>query len=131
MAQADLEGLQDLVNDIPDVDRFELICLPSGFDLGKVEDVVDQLGQAAALGLDVLAILLDLVRLLDTSEPQELAEHADGGERRAQLVSDVRDEIRFHLGQLHLMGGGPQGDEDAADQDQRQERRERHVDCEV
>ena len=54
--------------------------------------------------------------LVDAPEPQELAEDADRGERRAQLVRDVGDEVALHLRQLHLARGGAQGERDAAEQ---------------
>ncbi len=46
--------------------------------------------------------------LVHPAEPQELAEDADRGERRAQLVRDVGDEVALHLREPHLARRGAQ-----------------------
>src|ERR1041385_8231238 len=55
-------------DDATDVGRLEAVELPPRFDLRKVEDIVDELGEAAALALDVFAILADLLRLFHPAE---------------------------------------------------------------
>src|ERR1700710_2466897 len=116
LPQPYLEGLEGGGDHLADVAALETEGLAPRLDAGEVEDVVDELGQAPALGLDVVAVLARLLGSAEAAEAEELAEHADGGERRAQLVRDVGDEVVLHLRQLHLAQGDAQGGHQAAEQ---------------
>ena len=77
---------------------------PAGFDLGEVENVVDQAEQVLARTLDLLEIGND--RFLSEIGHVFLKNFAvadDGVERRAQLVAHIGEELRLVLArQLEL-----------------------------
>ena len=80
-------------------ERFEMKLHPPRFDLGQVEDVVDQREQMPARAehaVERLGILLQRLRIL----AQHLAHPDDGVERRAQLVAHVGEELRLVLARL-------------------------------
>ncbi len=131
LLEARAEGAQRLAHDLFEIGRDELVALPARFDPRQVEDVVDQLGEPAALGLDVLAVDADLLRRLGLAQPQQLAEHPDRGERRAQLVRDVGDEVALHLRETHRPRGGAQREEHAAGHHRGEQAGKRQVDGEV
>src|SRR5438874_8788116 len=131
LAEPHLARLQGLGDDLLDLRALEVVGLAARLDLREVEYVVDELRQASALGLDVLAVLAYLRAFGDAAQLHELAEDAYGGERRAQLVRDVRDEVGLHLRQAHLARGRAQGEDDAADQHRRHQEREREAVVEV
>ena len=69
----------------------------AGFDLGQIEDVVDQREQVLAAAEDVAdeAALL-LGHLADQAVLEHLGEADDRVERRAQLVRHVGEELGLH-----------------------------------
>ena len=72
---------------------------PTGFDLGQIENVVDQREQVPARtehAIERLGVLLQRLRVL----AQHLADADDGVERRAQLVAHVGEELRLVLARL-------------------------------
>ena len=91
-----LDGLDDIVDQRPQSKRVEAQLHPPGFDLGKIEDVVDQREEVAARAehpIERLDILLQCLRIL----PQHLGDTDDGVERRAQLVAHIGKELRLVL----------------------------------
>ncbi len=81
----------------------------AGLHLGEVEDVVDQAAQPLALldddGDELLALIGVEIRIV----AQDLAERADRGQRRADLVADRGHEIVLHLVELlEALVGRPQ-----------------------
>src|SRR5262249_5494734 len=82
---------------------------PSRFDLGEVENVVDQGQEVLAGGVDVLQVLvLLLVELAEHTLAQNLREADDRVQRRTELVGHVGQELglvlagRFKLSALVL-----------------------------
>ncbi len=75
----------------------ELVDVDAALDLGEVEHVVDQAGQAHALAPDDLGVLGGLARALGAALGQHLAEHADDRQRGLELVRDVGDELALEL----------------------------------
>ena len=70
---------------------------PPGLDLGEVEQIVHEADHMRARGMDVLEVFL--VALV-ADRPESLLQHHlgkadDGVERRADLVADLGQEIRF------------------------------------
>src|SRR5256714_15453208 len=131
LAEPPLARLQGLGDDLLYLRALEVVGLAARLDLREVEYVVDELPQASALRLDVLAVLAYLRAFGDAAQLHELAEDAYGGERRAQLVRDVRDEVGLHLRQAHLARGRPEGQDDSADEHRRHQEREREAVVEV
>ena len=62
LAQADVERLERLRDHLLDVGALEAVALAPRLDAREVEDVVDELGEPPALGLDVVAVLPRLLR---------------------------------------------------------------------
>ena len=92
----------------------ELDLQVAGVEPGDAEQPVDDRRQPLGLGGDVAE---ERVALLLAEEhvvaEQRLGEAVDRGQRRAQLVGDVRDELRLHLLDDALGGDVAEG-EDAA-----------------
>src|SRR4029453_16180501 len=71
---------------------------PPRFNLGKVEDVVDEGQQMLAGRVDVFQVLvLLIVQLPEHALRQDLGEPDDRVERRAQLVRHVGEELALVL----------------------------------
>ena len=85
------------------VEGFEVNLHLAGFDLGDVEDVVDEFEQVAARVVDAAQVFDPLLVTfgLDVGD-EHLAEADDGGERRAQLVAHEGEEVA--LGLVRLLG---------------------------
>ena len=83
--------------------RVHLPHLPlgaAGLDLREVEDLVDEAGEPLGL-LDDDGQVLGAGRDVELGVVvEDLGERADRGERRAELVRDVRDEVVLHLVEL-------------------------------
>ena len=77
VAEPVAEGRKGAGKNLLDVRRFEGVDLAAGLDAREVEDVVDELGQTAALGLDVGAVLPDLGLFHHPASAHELAEDPD------------------------------------------------------
>ena len=87
-----------------DVDRFEKDRHAARFDLGKIEDVIDQLQQVLGRGKDLLQVglhplLPGVFRLLE----QHLAVADDGIHRGAQLMAHVGQESALRLARLQRL----------------------------
>ena len=83
----------------------------AGLDLGDVEEVVDEADDMLAGGADVAEIFAVAI-VLDRAEPlldHHFGKADDGVERRADLVADARQELRF-LARVGL-GGAARGDQ--------------------
>ena len=78
----------------------------AGFDLGQIEDLVDQVQQVAAGGVDGLGELDLLGRQVAVLVVgQQLRQDQQAVERRAQLVRHVRQELGLVLGdERELLG---------------------------
>src|SRR5437764_646553 len=131
LAEPHLARLQGLCDDLLYLRALEVVGLAARLDLREVEYVVDELRKSPALGLYVLAVLAYLRAVCDAAQFHELAEDAYGGERRAKLVRDVRDEVGLHLRQTHLARGRAKRQNDSADQNRRHQKREREAVVEV
>src|SRR5437764_259318 len=131
LAEPHLARLQGLCDDLLYLRALEVVGLAARLDLREVEYVVDELRKSPALGLYVLAVLAYLRAVCDAAQFHELAEDAYGGERRAKLVRDVRDEVGLQLRQTHLARGRAKRQNDSADQNRRHQKREREAVVEV
>ena len=113
-------GRRCAVDDVADRHRLHVPFELAGLDLGEVQDVVDELGEALALADDDLEVVVDLAhRLLHlgvTARYQredaifealldDLGEAEHGRQRRAQLVADSGQERA--LGGVRLFRRGP------------------------
>ena len=79
-------------------DLRDLQLHPTGFDLGQVEEVVDQRKQMLACFENVFDVgQLAFVQLAEHLLVQHLGEPDDRVQRRAQLVRHVREELRLVL----------------------------------
>src|SRR5262249_42656429 len=77
-------------DDFRHVQRLAVQLQPPGFDLGQVQDVVDQLQQVPAAGEDVVDVaLLARVQLAEGPVRQYFRKTDDRVERRPQLVAHV------------------------------------------
>ena len=73
----------------------------SSFDLGQIQNIVDQAQQMATVDLDVGERFLQLVRHLAIKPVENhFGEAEDGVHRRAQLVTHVGEKFRFCLARL-------------------------------
>src|SRR5437763_15208383 len=90
------ERLERGLYDVRHVGLLEVVGLSSRLDPGEVQNVVDKLRRAAALRLDILAVLTYLLFIQHAPRFEKLAEDANRSQRCAQLVRDIRDEIRLH-----------------------------------
>src|SRR5205807_8313161 len=69
---------------------------PAGFNLGEIEEAVDQVQEMFRANQNLLKILFLKSRYLPFGPPQHQAGEADNGiERRAQLVTDVGEKLRL------------------------------------
>ena len=99
--QAILDAFGGGLHGLADVDRAEIERHRAGVDGGEIEDVVDDREQRVGRGGDVAEIFALLVgERAGRGLAEEMREADDVGERRAQLVGDVVDEI-----DLELVGG--------------------------
>ena len=64
-----------------------------GLDHRQVEELVDELGKVIGLALDLGREVARRRVVVDRSGGQRLGEELDRGERRSQLVADVRHEV--------------------------------------
>ena len=82
---------------------------PPGLDVGQFEDVIDQLQQAPAAGMDGFREFAAFRLRQLWRGPDDLGEPDDGVQRCAQLVRHVGEEFRLHpIGFLQLEVGTPQ-----------------------
>ena len=82
--------------------RLRVIDLRIALDLGEVQDVVQKTRQALTHADDDFQEIVGLTRARLGLIAQRFSEHADRCQRRAQLVRHRRDELRAHLGHLHV-----------------------------
>jgi len=88
----------DVVDEVRDRDACNVDGDGSGFDLGEVEDVVDELEQVVPRGVDRLRVV-DLAGHevpLDV-RPELLREDEEAVERRPELVRHVGEKLRLVL----------------------------------
>ena len=64
-----------------------------GLDHRQVEQLVDELGEMVDLALDLGREVLRRRGVVDGSGGEGLGQQLDRGQRRAQLVADVGDEV--------------------------------------
>src|ERR1051325_6809535 len=114
LLQLNFERPERLADNFGDIRALELVGLAARFDLGKIQNIIDELRQPTALGLDIFAVLANLLLFLDAPQPQELSEDAHGRERGSELVRDVGDKIRLHARDLQLARSCAQGKHDSA-----------------
>jgi hypothetical protein len=76
---------------------------PPGLDLGQIQQVIDDVEQVLARGVDARRVLL-LGRVFEL-DLQQLRIAEDAVEGRAQLVGHVGEEVRLEL--VGLLGPGP------------------------
>ena len=77
---------------------------PAGFDLGQIENVIDELEEMASAGEDVVAVFeLAGVQVAKSFVGEDFRETHDGIKGRAQLVAHVRQELA--LGAIGGFGG--------------------------
>src|SRR5437868_371019 len=103
--EADAVGGQAILNafgggfdGLADIDRTELELHGAGIDGGEIENVVGERQQRVGRFGDVLQVFgLFRGQRAGRGIAQEMREADDGGQRRAQLVGDVVDEIHLHL----------------------------------
>ena len=95
---------QALFNQLAGIRRLGLQCHLAGFDLGHVEDVVDQLQQVLATIEDVLCIaLVSLVsERAEHFTQHDFRETVDGVEWCAQFMAHIGQE--FTLGAIGFLG---------------------------
>ncbi len=93
--------LHRLRHDAPHLHALELERELGGFQLGEIQDVVDQADQPLGVRLaDGQELLLGRRKDVEPLVAQELQGTLDGGERRADLVGADRHELRLHAVQL-------------------------------
>ena len=93
-----LHGLDDVLDQRSERERFEVKLHSPGFDLGQVENVVDQREQMAR-GAQHPVERLDLILAFEVAGvlQQHLGDADDGIERSAQLMAHVGEELRLVL----------------------------------
>ena len=93
--------------DMGELDRLLLELVAARLDAREVEDLVDEVEEVLARGVDVGDILLVVghVERPEHLRLHHLGEAEDGVERRAQLVAHGRQEAR--LGEVGLLGAPP------------------------
>src|SRR5262249_55963258 len=76
----------------------------AGFNLGEIENLIDQRKQMAAGGKNVVGVFgLFLVQLAEKSLPQHFRETDDGVEGRAEFMRHVGEKLRLvPIGRLDL-----------------------------
>ena len=98
-------------DDLGDVAHVLAQLIGPGFDLGHVENVVDQLQQVLAAAVDVAGVVA-IAGFVDRAEQlvlDDLGEADDGVERRPQLVAHVGEKHRLGaVGVFRLQLGGDQ-----------------------
>ncbi len=77
-------------------------------DLGEVEYVVHQPGEAFALIDDGLQVLCARLLIARAAQRQGFGEHPDGRQRGLQLVRYVGDELGAHFGEAYVAVDVPQ-----------------------
>src|SRR5438046_5531071 len=84
------------MDDVIDFERLGKNIHPTGFNLGEIEEAVDQVQEMFRANQNLLKILFLKSRYLSLGPPQHQAGEADNGiERRAQLVTDVGEKLRL------------------------------------
>ena len=84
------------MDDVIDFERFGKNIHPAGFNLGEIEEAVDQVQEMFRANQNLLKILFLKSRYLPFGPPQHQAGEADNGiERRPQLVTDVGKKLRL------------------------------------
>src|SRR6266545_2027738 len=112
------EGVEDLVDQRLDRMRTELVALPPSLDAREVQDVVDEPRETLALTGDDGVVLAPRRLVGSAAELERFAEHPDQGQRRLEVVGDIRDEVRLEARHLRLAlddtvgGTEPEGDDD-------------------
>ena len=100
-----LDDRQTIREQRGDLHRLEIEHHLAGFDLGQVEDVVDQREQMLAAAEDVADELFLLVaEIPDQAISQYFGEADDGIKGRPQLVRHVGEEFGFHPARLFQLG---------------------------
>ena len=92
------ERAEHVAHGAPEVEVHDLEVHPSRLHLREVEDVVDDLEQAVAGGVDDLRVLALLRREVGVEEQPRHADHAV--HRRADLVAHVGHELRLEARRL-------------------------------
>ena len=68
----------------------------AGLDHRQVEQLVDELGEVIDLALDLHREVAHRGGVVDRARGQRLGQQLDRGQRRAELVADVRHEVAAH-----------------------------------
>ena len=94
---ADLDHAPAVLGDIDERHGLFVELVLAGLDAAEVEELVDEVEQVLAGGVDVARVLLVLRHGVRTEQLglQHLGEADDRVERRAQLVAHRREELRF------------------------------------
>ena len=94
----------------------ELVDLAARGHAAPVEEALDEPREALGLGDEERRALLPR-RVVGPRALDRLGEEADGGERRAELVTDLRHEVGLELGEVGLSTNEHEHEHDAGDDD--------------
>src|SRR5437867_6797556 len=84
------------MDDVIDFERLGKNIHPTGFNLGEIEEAVDQVQEMFRASQNLLKILFLKSRYLSLGPPQHQARKPDDRiERRAELVTDVGEKLRL------------------------------------
>ena len=97
-----LVALPSALDDRVQIERASFEALLPPLDAREIEHVIDQPREPLRLHHDDAQILRVLGCRFGAPALHQLGKHADGGERRLQLVRDIGDEIRLLLREREL-----------------------------
>src|SRR6185295_5454431 len=112
-------GLERVTNQLRDVGVAKLVFLSPGFDSRKIQDVVNQRGQALALFTNDAVVLLLFVPGCDAAQLECLGVQANQSERCAQLMRYVGNEVGLQTGEGKFLVHDVSGEYQPADDHQR------------
>ena len=110
--------VERVANQFRDVSLTEFVLLASSLNPREIEDVVDQGGQPLALFTNDAVILLLLFLSRDAPQLERFSIQSNQGQRRAQFVRYVRNEVGLQTGQRHFFADDMFGEHQAADYQQ-------------
>ena len=96
VARQALDRGEDVTHELPHRHRLRVDAGTAHGNRRIVQQVVDQLQQVRAVARDDAGVLASLVRVAPVDDQASEAE--DGGDRRAQFMRDVVEELRLELG---------------------------------